>query len=53
MNEFSSSIAGLLAGRILTNHFERVTLVERDRLPQDPTPRPGAPQAQHVQVLRL
>lgn len=25
------STAGLLAGRVLTNHFERVTIVERDR----------------------
>lgn len=45
------SIAGLLASRILTNHFERVTIIERDRLPQDPIPRPGVPQAYHVHVL--
>ena len=45
------SIAGLLAGRILTNHFEHVTIVERDRLPQDPTPRPGVPQSYHIHGL--
>ena len=45
------SIAGLLAGRILSNHFERVTIVERDQYPQDPIPRPGVPQAHHVHAL--
>ena len=46
-----SSIAGLLAGRILTNHFERVTIVERDFLPQSPTIRPGVPQARQLHIL--
>ena len=46
-----ASIAGLLAGRILTNHFERVTIVERDRLPQEPEPRSGVPQSHHVHSL--
>ena len=45
------SIAGLLAGRILTSHFERVTILERDRLPQDPTPCPGVPQSYHIHGL--
>lgn len=47
------SIAGLTAARVLTDHFERVTIVERDRLPDTPDFRPGAPQARHVHVLRL
>ncbi len=45
------SIAGLLAARVLINHFERVTIVERDRLPDQPTPRQGVPQSSHVHVL--
>jgi ribulose 1,5-bisphosphate synthetase/thiazole synthase len=27
------SMAGLLAGRILADHFDRVTIIERDRFP--------------------
>lgn len=45
------SIAGLLAARVLVNHFDRVTIVERDRLPEQPVPRQGVPQANHVHVL--
>ncbi|MBW4458352.1 MAG: hypothetical protein KME55_40390 [Nostoc indistinguendum CM1-VF10] len=45
------SIAGLLAARILTNHFEQVTIVERDRFPTEPAPRKGAPQTYHTHTL--
>lgn len=45
------SIAGLLAARVLLDHFEQVTLVERDRFPQQPTARPGIPQANQVHVI--
>ncbi len=45
------SVAGLLAARVLLNHFEKVTLVERDRFPQEPVPRPGTPQANQVHVI--
>lgn len=45
------SIAGLLASRVLSEHFERVTLVERDRFPQQPDSRKGLPQARHLHVL--
>jgi 2-polyprenyl-6-methoxyphenol hydroxylase-like FAD-dependent oxidoreductase len=45
------SIAGLLAARVLLNHFEQVTLVECDRFPLEPTPRPGVPQANQVHVI--
>lgn len=44
-------MAGLLAARILTNHFERVTVVERDCFPEHPQFRPGVPQSHHVHVL--
>ncbi len=46
-----SSIAGLLASRILTNHFDLVTIVERDFLPQVNAFRPGAPQSRQLHVL--
>ena len=45
------SIAGLLAARILSKYFERVTIVERDRLPQVPEARSGVPQSHHVHSL--
>lgn len=45
------SMAGLLAARVLTAHFDRVTLIERDRFPTEPVFRPGVPQARHVHVL--
>jgi len=45
------SLAGLLAARILADHFERVTLIERDRYPESPEFRPGNPQSRHLHVL--
>ncbi|MFO1119378.1 MAG: hypothetical protein U1E38_04420 [Rhodospirillales bacterium] len=45
------SIAGLLASRVLSAYFERVTLVERDRFPAQAGPRKGLPQARHLHVL--
>lgn len=45
------SIAGLLAGRVLANHFRRVTIIERDFFPPQPAPRPGLPQSRSLHVL--
>ena len=45
------SIAGMLAARVLSDHFARVTLIDRDTLPDLPEPRKGAPQTAHVHVL--
>ena len=45
------SMAGLLAARVLSDHFEQVTIIERDRLPQEVAPRKGVPQGQHVHAL--
>jgi 2-polyprenyl-6-methoxyphenol hydroxylase-like FAD-dependent oxidoreductase len=45
------SIAGLLAARVLADHFERVTLIERDLLPTDIQARKGVPQDRHVHGL--
>jgi 2-polyprenyl-6-methoxyphenol hydroxylase-like FAD-dependent oxidoreductase len=46
-----ASMAGLLAGRVLSEHFERVTIIERDRISRDTEARKGVPQARHVHVL--
>lgn len=42
---------GLVAARVLAEHFEHVVLVDRDALPAEPLPRRGAPQGAHVHVL--
>ena len=46
-------IAGLLAARVLSEHFERVTLIEKDHYPGKPISRPGTPQARHVHTMLL
>jgi flavin-dependent dehydrogenase len=45
------SMAGLLSARVLADAYDRVTLLERDSLPDDPVARRGVPQAAHVHVL--
>jgi 2-polyprenyl-6-methoxyphenol hydroxylase-like FAD-dependent oxidoreductase len=42
-----SSISGLLAARVLSAHFDRVTLYDRDTLPADVENRRGVPQGRH------
>ncbi len=46
-----ASMAGLLAARVLSDHFEQVTIIERDRLPEQVGVRKGVPQGQHVHAL--
>lgn len=46
-----AGIAGLTAARALADHFEQVTILERDRLPMAPTHRASTPQARHVHGL--
>jgi 2-polyprenyl-6-methoxyphenol hydroxylase-like FAD-dependent oxidoreductase len=46
-----ASMAGLLAARVLSDFYEAVTLVERDRLPDGPEQRRGVPQARHFHAL--
>lgn len=43
-----ASMAGLLTARQLSEHFDRVTIVERDALPAGPTGRKGVPQGSHT-----
>lgn len=45
------SMAGLLAAHVLAGHFERVTVIERDRWVDDAEPRKGVPQGRHVHGL--
>jgi 2-polyprenyl-6-methoxyphenol hydroxylase-like FAD-dependent oxidoreductase len=45
------SIAGLLTGRVLAEHFDQVTILERDILANDGSPRKGAPQGLHNHVM--
>ena len=48
-----ASMAGLWTARVLADHFDEVLVLERDRLPEDVAPRPGAPQARQYHVLLL
>ena len=46
-----ASMAGLLAARVLADHFNHVTLIEKDVVAPEPTPRKGVPQGRHVHLL--
>ena len=46
-----AGVAGLLAARVLSDHFDRVTVLDRDRLPDAPTTRAGVPQGRHLHTL--
>jgi 2-polyprenyl-6-methoxyphenol hydroxylase-like FAD-dependent oxidoreductase len=46
-----ASMGGLLAARILAEHYRAVTVVERDVLPTDPLPRRGVPQGRLIHAL--
>ena len=45
------SLAGMFAARILSDHFERVTIVERDPVSDRPESRKGQPQTRHLHGL--
>jgi 2-polyprenyl-6-methoxyphenol hydroxylase-like FAD-dependent oxidoreductase len=46
-----AGMAGLLAAQVLASHFEQITVVDRDRLPDQPGFRRGVPQSRHLHVL--
>ncbi|MFN2196285.1 MAG: FAD-dependent oxidoreductase [Anaerolineales bacterium] len=46
-----ASMAGLLAARVLADHFEQVTLLEGDTFPAPGKNRKGVPQGRHFHVL--
>jgi len=45
------SMAGLTAARVLADGYDRVTLLERDPMPDEPVARRGVPQAEHVHAM--
>lgn len=45
------SLSGLLAARVLSDHFERVMLLERDHFPALTEHRKGVPQGRHAHGL--
>lgn len=45
------SIAGLLAARVLADHYAEVVVVERDELPAGAAHRRGVPQGRHIHAL--
>lgn len=47
------SMAGLLAARVLAEHFARVTIIDRDVFPEQPIPRAGVPQGKQVHILLM
>jgi 2-polyprenyl-6-methoxyphenol hydroxylase-like FAD-dependent oxidoreductase len=46
-----ASVAGLLAARVLAEHFERVTVIEKDACAANAAPRAGVPQGRHTHIL--
>lgn len=46
-----ASMSGLLAARVLADHFAQVIVVERDQMPPHGMPRKGVPQGRHAHVL--
>ncbi len=46
-----ASMGGLLAARALSNHFQSVTVLERDSFPVEDTARKGVPQGRHAHGL--
>ncbi len=46
-----AGMAGLLAARVLADHFDQVTIAEKDSLPDSPVTRKGVPQANHIHNL--
>ena len=45
------SVAGLCAARVLSDAFERVTVLDRDSYPEGATDRKGVPQSRHPHAL--
>ncbi len=46
-----ASIGGLCAARVLSDFYDRVTVYERDELPDRPANRAAVPQGRHVHLL--
>lgn len=44
-------VAGLLAAKVLADGFEKITIIDKDPLPDEPVARRGVPQANHVHTM--
>src|ERR1700730_2509406 len=47
------SMAGLMTARVLADHFEQVTVLERDHIEDDPAIHKSIPQGNHLHALLL
>lgn len=45
------SLGGLLTARVLSQHYQHVTILERDNIPEQPEGRKGQPQTRHLHGL--
>lgn len=45
------SVAGMLAARVLSERFDRVTILDRDDIPDSAEARNGVPQGRHLHLL--
>ncbi len=48
-----ASMAGLLSARVLSDHYEQITVVDRDEFAATPAPRRGLPQDRHLHVFLM
>jgi 2-polyprenyl-6-methoxyphenol hydroxylase-like FAD-dependent oxidoreductase len=46
-----ASVAGLFTARVLADHFTKVTVLDRDELPEGAAARKGVPQGRHAHAL--
>jgi len=46
-----AGLSGLSVARVLSDHFDEVMIMDRDKLPDDATPRPGVPQGKQPHAL--
>src|SRR5262249_15611283 len=46
-----AGMGGLIAARVLAEHYDRVTILERDGLPLEAEPRKGVPHGRHAHGL--
>ena len=47
------SLAGLMTARVLADHFDAVTVLERDHIEDQPALHQSIPQGQHLHTLLL
>ena len=46
-----AGLGGLSAARVLSDHFDEIMILDRDKLPEEATWRPGVPQGKHPHAL--